>query len=314
MTIPTFDQCFYPFLAFLGDKKEHKMQEIYAHLREEFQLSAAEKNQMMPSGQCTVIDGRIGWARTYLKKAGLIEPTARATYRITDLGVELLKQNSQEITKSDLIKFPQFREWVALESCASSNGAKKDESQKAKQELQNDVIDQTPFELVERGYKMIFSDLQQELLQKIKDCPPDFFEKLVVELLLAMGYGGSRQEVFGEVVGKTGDGGIDGVIKEDRLGLDLIYIQAKRWDGAVGANEIRNFLGALDCQKSHKGIIFTTSTFTKAAIETAKSSAKKVVLINGAELSRLMIESNVGVSKNMSYDIKKIDSDYFEFE
>lgn len=294
----------FPFLAFLGDKKERHMSEIVAYVRNQFHLSDAEKNQMIPSGQFTVIDSRIGWARTYLKKAELIEPTARATYRITVSGFEELQKwqkTSQKISRSDLMKFPQFCEWL------KSFGGN---VQKTEQ-----IPSEPPSELVERGYQIMFSDLQQDLLAKIKTCSPNFFEKLVVDLLLAMGYGGSLNEVreiAGKAVGKSGDGGIDGIIKEDRLGLDLIYIQAKRWKDAVGSNEIRNFLGALDCQKSHKGIIITTSDFTKSAIETTKSSTKKVVLISGEELSRLMIENNIGVSKNISYHIKKIDSDYFE--
>lgn len=155
--------------------------------------------------------------------------------------------------------------------------------------------------------------MQQDLLDNVKKCKPNFFERLVVELILAMGYGGSRQEIFGEVVGKSGDGGIDGIIKEDRLGLDFIYIQAKRWQGVVGSGEIRNFVGALDAKKANKGIFITTSFFSKDALESVRHFSKKVVLVDGDLLSRLMIENNIGVSKATSYEIKKIDSDYFEF-
>jgi restriction system protein len=312
MTIPNFEQCMLPFLAFLGDKKERHMSEIADHIRNQFELSDEKKAQMLPSGQITVIDSRIGWARTYLKKAGLVEVVSRATYRITASGSEALKEcgNSKEITKNFLKKFPKFLEWIGQTN--DKKIATKNQLSEIDLQLQN--LAQTPQEMIEFGYREIIKNLAQELLEKIKQCHPNFFEKLVIELLLAMGYGGSHKEISGEVVGKVGDGGIDGVIKEDRLGLDLIYIQAKRWQGVVGTSEIRNFIGALDGKKANKGVFITTSQFTKDAVESVKFFTKKVILIDGDELSRLMIENNVGVSRLESYEIKKINLDYFEFE
>jgi restriction system protein len=168
----------------------------------------------------------------------------------------------------------------------------------------------TPQELLEYGYQRITRDLSQELLSSIKLCTPGFFEKLVVELLLSMGYGGSRSDA-GQAIGRSGDGGIDGIIKEDKLGLDVIYIQAKRWENVVGAKEIRNFVGSLVGQKANKGVFITTSDFNKDAIDYVKTISHKVILIDGLLLTQLMIENNIGVSKIISYDIKKIDTDYF---
>ena len=307
----TTEQCFYPFLVFLADKQSSHMKEIGKFIKNSLNLSDEEKSQI--SGQIIMIESRIGWARTCLYKSGLIDRVSRAVYKITDLAIaelERCKNNPKEMeSKKYLHRFPKFVDWL------DTFGRKiEDGKDNVAEEVEYIEVINNPEESIETGYRQIFSSLQQDLLENIKKCDPSFFEKLVVDLILAMGYGGSKSEVYGEVVGKSGDGGIDGIIKEDRLGLDFIYLQAKRWQGVVGSGAIRDFVGALDAKKANKGIFITTSFFSKDAIESIKHFTKKVVLVDGEMLSRLMIENNIGVSKVISYEIKKIDSDYFEFE
>ena len=252
----------------------------------------------MPSGQQYIIDNRVGWARTYLKKAGLLESTKRSYFKITDLGLEVLQKNPKEINVKFLEQFPQFIEFRNL--------------RKEKGEEEENLT-QTPQELLEYGYQRIKKDLAYELLNLVKKSSPRFFEKLVIDLLIKMGYGGSLNDA-GKVIGKPGDGGIDGIIKEDKLGLDIIYIQAKRWENVVGSKEVRNFVGSLAGHHANKGVFITTSSFTREALDYVKTIPHKVVLIDGETLAQLMIENDVGVSKITSYDIKKIDSDYFAEE
>lgn len=290
-----------PFLKFAGDKQEHSIRDTIEHLSVLFKLSDKDQKELLPSGQQYVIDNRTGWARTYLKKAGLIETTKRGYFRITDLGLEVLQKNPPEIKVKFLEQFPQFIEFRTVR--------KEKDNPEVPEEISVDSS-QTPQELLEYGYQKITNDLAQEILNLVKSCSPRFFEKLVVELLLKMGYGGSLKDA-GKAVGQSGDGGIDGIIKEDKLGLDVIYIQAKRWEGVVGSKEIRNFVGSLVGQKANKGVFITTSGFTKDALEYVKTITHKVILIDGEMLTRLMIENDIGVSKVISYDVKKIDSDYF---
>lgn len=248
-----------------------------------------------------IIDNRVGWAKTYMKKAGLLESTKRSYFKITDLGLEVLQKNPKEINVKFLEQFPQFIEFRNLRK------------EKGEEEKEEENLTQTPQELLEYGYQRIKKDLASELLNLVKKSSPRFFEKLVVELLIKMGYGGSLKDA-GKAIGQSGDGGIDGIIKEDKLGLDIIYIQAKRWESVVGSKEVRNFVGSLAGQKANKGVFITTSSFTRDALEYVKTIPHKVILIDGETLAQLMIENDVGVSKIISYDIKKIDSDYFEEE
>lgn len=301
MANPDFQSIMLPFLKLASDKQEHSIREAIDHIASLFKLTDEDRKELLPSGQQYVIDNRTGWARTYLKKAGLIETTKRGYFRMTDLGLKVLQKNPPEINVKFLEQFPGFIEFRTVH--------KEKESHEELAEI-GENTSQTPQELLEYGYQKITNGLAQEILDLAKSCSPRFFEKLVVELLLKMGYGGSLKDA-GKAVGQSGDGGIDGIIKEDKLGLDVIYIQAKRWEGSVGSKEIRNFVGSLVGQKANKGVFITTSSFTKDALEYVKTITHKVILIDGEMLTRLMIENDIGVSKVISYDVKKIDSDYF---
>lgn len=300
MSIPDFQTLMLPLLKFADDQQEHASREAADSLAQLFHLSEAERKELLPSGRQGIFDNRVYWAKTHLKHAGLLENTRRGFFKISHSGRDVLRTSPQEISIKFLKRFPQYIQFI------SGNG--KTEIQEVEAEISSI---QTPEELLEEGYQRIRQDLAQELLSRIKSCSPGFFENLVVELLVTMGYGGSRQDA-GKAVGKSGDEGIDGIIKEDRLGLDTIYIQAKRWDaGAVGRPEIQKFVGALHGQQANKGIFITTSNFSSGAYEYVAKIGSKVVLIDGQQLAQLMIDYNVGVSKVSIYEIKKIDSDYF---
>ncbi len=301
MAIPDYQTIMLPLLKIAEDKQEYSIREAIDLIANLFKLNEQERKEVLPSGQQYIIDNRVGWARTYLKKAGLVESTKRSYFKITDLGLEILKKNPAKINIKFLEQFPQFIEFRK----------KRDDVDEVEehQELKNDTS-KTPQEMLEYGYQKIKKDLAQEVIDIVKSCSPRFFEKLVVELLLKMGYGGSLKDA-GKAIGQSGDGGIDGIIKEDKLGLDVIYIQAKRWEAVVGRPEIHKFVGALVGQRAKKGVFITTSGFTKEAQEYAKTIEQKVILIDEDSLAQLMIENNIGVSSVNSYEIKKIDSDYF---
>jgi restriction system protein len=297
MNIPDYQAIMLPLLKFANDKNEHSIREAIEYISNYFHLSEEERNTKLPSGQQTVVENRTGWARTYMKKALLVESKKRGYFNITDRGLEVLNKNPSEINQKYLEQFPEFVEFKSVHK--EENNIEIDHSD-----------NQTPQESLEYGYQKIRKDLAQELLADVKNCSPSFFEKLVVELLLRMGYGGTLKDA-GKAIGQSGDGGIDGIIKEDKLGLDVIYIQAKRWDGVVGRPEIMKFVGALHGQKAKKGVFITTSSFTKDAIEYAPGIDPKIVLLDGEALTQLMIDNNIGVTTISTYEIKKIDSDYF---
>ena len=303
MSIPDFQSIMLPLLKFIGDGKEYSLRETIEALAGEFELTEGERKRLLPSGQQTVFDNRVGWARTYMKKASLLKTTRRGYFQITERGQDILKQNPPAINTVYLRQFPEFIEFQK----PKPHKAKKSETQEVSEI-------QTPEEEIEDAYQAIRQGLATELLQTIKDLSPAFFERLVIDLLVKMGYGGTRKDA-GEAVGRSGDGGIDGIIKEDRLGLDIIYIQAKRWDGAVvGRPEIQKFAGALQGQRARKGIFITTSTFTKAAQEYAARIDSKIILIDGNRLAQLMIDYNIGVASVASYELKRMDSGYFTEE
>ena len=305
MAIPDYQTCMLPFLRFLSDGKEHTLREAEDALAEHFALSSAERAELLPSGQQGIFKNRIGWARTYLKKAGLIAAPKRAVFRITERGRKTLADKPVRIDVKFLEQFPEFIEFRESSKPSSENAsivAPIDGTA---------TTAATPEEAIELAHQGPREQLAQELLSRILACSPSFFEQLVVELLVKMGYGGSRRDA-GERIGQTGDGGIDGIIKEDRLGLDLIFIQAKRWQGSVGRPEIQKFVGALQGQRARKGVFITTSTYTVDAIDYASRIDTKVVLIDGKQLSALMIDFDVGVSVSASYVVKRVDSDYFE--
>ncbi len=259
---------------------------------------------MIPSGTQSVFYNRVGWARTYLKKANLINSEKKGSIKITERGKQILKENPQRIDNKSLKQFDEFVEFT-----------NKVNPKKEKIDFETEYINQTPEELIDGAFQDFQKSLAEELLEKIRKVNPSFFERLVVALLVKMGYGGSIKDA-GRAVGKSGDEGIDGIIKEDKLGLDVIYIQAKRWkeNNIIGRPEIQKFVGALAGQGAKKGIFITASSFSKEALEYKPMNDTKVILIDGIELANLMIEYNLGVAPLHSYELKRIDSDYFEEE
>jgi restriction system protein len=302
MSIPDFQSLMLPVLKSLSDREEHSLKEIVEKLADDLRLSQEERNELLPSGQQPVFYNRVGWANTYLKKSGLVETTRRSHFRITERGLDVLRQSPSRIDMKFLKRFPEYIEF-------------KERTGDPKVSLtvspDDTIVDErTPEEVLEDAYQKIRRDLAQELLAQVLSNTPAFFESLVVELLVKMGYGGSRKDAA-RAVGRSGDEGIDGIIDEDRLGLDSIYIQAKKWEGNVGRPEIQKFVGALSGKRAKKGIFITTATFSNQAREYASMIETKVVLIDGERLAELMIDHDVGVSSVAAYSIKRIDSDYF---
>jgi len=293
-----------PFLQFIADGKEHHISELFDHLSKHFSLGDADLKELLPSGRETRFKNRVYWSRVHLGQAKLLDSTGRGRFRITDRGQHLLKKQPDYIDIKLLSQFPEFQEFRGKgngQGDAPSTVAEAAEVEAA----------QSPEEMLEANYQHLRRQLAQSLIANIRKAPPEFFEQLVVDLLVAMGYGGSRVDA-GQAIGQSGDGGIDGIIKEDRLGLDIVYLQAKRWENSVGSPEVRNFTGSLEGYGAQKGVLITTSKFTKDAIEFAKRlQQKKLVLIDGDKLTELMMDFGVGVSKVATYTIQKIDPDYF---
>lgn len=301
MTIPDYQSLMLPLLKAVSDGKQHKISNLYEALSDEFKLTETERNERLPSGRETYIKNRVSWARTYIKKANLVSSPGKGLVQITTAGKELLSSNPKEINNAYLRRYPDFVEFRPRES-----DRKSEEIIDLKAS-----IDATPLENLESSYNSLQNQLAEELLDTIKQSDPFFFEQLVIDLMLALGYGGSRKNA-GEATKKSGDGGIDGVIREDILGLDTIYLQAKRYTKEViGAPKLREFAGALQEHKARKGVFITTSTFSSAAENYVTNIDSKIILINGFQLSKLMIEYDVGVSKKDTFEIKQIDSDYF---
>lgn len=304
--IPDYQSLMLPLLKLLSDGKEHKYRELIETLVEKFHLTAEERKDLLASGNQPIFDNRVGWAKTYLKKAGLIESTQRATFVITQLGKEVLSKNPDKIDVKYLNQFSSFVEFRKF--------SRKD-NESEEEESKNGANENTPEEILDSAYQSIRKSLASELLQKVIDLSPSFFERLVIDLLVKMGYGGSVKDA-GKAIGKSGDEGIDGTIKEDKLGLDTIYIQAKKWKtgNVVGRPEIQKFVGALAGQGAKKGIFITTSTFTKDALDYNPRNETKIVLIDGEQLAQLMIDFNIGCTTQQIYELKKIDNDYFSEE
>jgi restriction system protein len=299
MAIPNYQTIMLPLLKFAGDGKEHTLREAVEKMEIIFNLSKEEREALLPSGQQTVFFNRAAWARTYMKKAGLLDSPRRSFIVITKRGKEVLSSNPPIIDVNFLEQFPEFVEFKSLKH-------EKDE------EILPAVSD-TPEEVLESAFLSLRQNLASDILQQIKSSSPRQFERIVVQLLVAMGYGGSLKDA-GKAVGKSGDEGIDGIIKEDRLGLDIIYIQAKRWENIVSRPEIQKFAGALQGQRAKKGIFITTSDFSREAHEYVTKIESKIVLINGQQLAQFMIDHNIGVTAIANYEIKRIDSDYFSEE
>ena len=302
MAIPDYQTLMLPLLIVAEDGQEHSLREAIEILALQFRLTPEERKELLPSGRQATFDNRVGWSRTYLKKAGLLTAPKRSHLQITERGKQVLKQKPSQINVALLRQFPEFLEFQlgqAKDTAVTISG---------ESELT------TPEEAIESAYQRARANLAAELLQTVKDGSAEFFERLVVDLLVRMGYGGTRKDA-GRAIGKSGDGGIDGIINEDRLGLDVVYIQAKKWDGtSVGRPEIQKFAGALQGQRARKGIFLTTSTFSKDAHDFANKIDSKIILIDGETLAQLMIDYGVGVNTVASYEMKRIDSDYFNGE
>jgi len=287
-----------PLLNILGDQREHTLGEVIDALAVRLDLSEDERRALLASGKQSRFDNRVGWARTYLKKAGLLESTGRGRFRITERGLHVLRDNPREISVRFLKQFPEFLEFQSV----SRRGAR-DEGEDTIE------LNQTPEEVLESSYQNLRLNLAQDLLERVKNSSPRFFENLVIDLLVAMGYGGSRQDA--EAVGRSGDGGIDGIIKEDKLGLDVVYVQAKKWEGTVGRPTVQAFAGSLEGQRARKGVLITTSQFSPEAKEYVNRIEKRIVLMDGEQLAQFMIDHNLGVTEVASYVVKKVDLDYF---
>lgn len=302
MPIPDYQTLMLPLLRLAADGKDHTTREAVEILATEFQLTPVERSELLASGQQAIFNNRVGWANAYLKKAGLLESPRRGILRITTRGKQTLSEN---LTKIDIRYLERFPEFIKFRDASRNN------RETTTTESVSIATEQTPEEVLELAHQNLRLSLAQDILSRILACSPTFFERLVVELLVKMGYGGSRRDA-GERIGQSGDGGIDGIIKEDRLGLDTIYIQAKRWQGSVGRPEIQKFVGALQGQRAKKGVFITTSSYTADAIDYVSRIDTKVVLIDGQLLANLMIDFDIGVSVSASYIVKRIDSDYFE--
>lgn len=297
MAIPTYEQCMLPMLNVLGDGKDWRFRDLVTEVSNRFELSSNDREATLPSGQTTVAN-RVGWARTYLKKAGLVESPARGVLRLTAEGQRVLKDRPDRIDGDFLRRYPTFAEFVARTVPSTSR-------------VESAEVAATPDETLQRAIDAVNSAVADELLDRINGCSPSFFEHLVVELLVAMGYGGSLEDAA-QVVGKSGDGGIDGLIKEDKLGLDFICIQAKRWTNVVGRPDVQAFAGSMEGHRARKGVFITTSSFSKDALEYVTRTERKIVLVDGQQLAKLMIEYEVGVTTTRTLAIRKLDSDYFE--
>jgi restriction system protein len=310
MPVPEFNEIKAPALQFFagGDGQLHKISEVYGVLAKYFNLTEQEQTELLPSGTQPRWHNRANWALYDLFRAGLLARPKRGHYMITDAGKTVAAQKPKVIDRDFLMQFPQFVQFTQTTGNKKATSATgEDTDQGAGAAAKN----KTPEELIGTAYQMLHSALKKELLDLTKKMDPFRFEQLVLDLLVAMGYGGSREEAA-QVTKASGDEGIDGVINEDRLGLDVIYLQAKRWQQTVGRKEIQSFVGALAGQQAHKGVFITTSDFADTAVAYAKKVAQKVILIDGDRLADLMIQHNIGVSKSHSYDVKHVDSDYFD--
>jgi restriction system protein len=302
MGIPDFQSAMLPLLKSISDGNIHEVKTIKQKLAAEFNLTELELIKMLPSGRAKLFDNRLGWANFYLKKAGLIVSNERGKFQITDEGKKFLAKKPDKIKVSTLKQFRTFQEFQIDKKVSSTEDIE--------QKSENETI--SPEEKMDEGYTQYSNEIMGEILKKIIGCSPSFFESLVVDLLINMGYGGSRKDA-GEAIGRSGDGGIDGLIKEDKLGLDTIYIQAKKYDkSSIPISDVRDFAGSLLSKKAKKGIFITTSDFPDSAHEFVKSIEPKIVLINGSQLVAYMYQYNIGVSTKSVYEIKNIDHDYFE--
>jgi restriction system protein len=289
-----------PFLEALQDGQERTMREVTDALAARFTLTDEERLALLPSGQQTVFSNRVAWAKSHLKNAGLIDNPVRGRVNISEAGRKVLLQKPATVNCKFLKQFPTYLKFIGQTPASEDDGEDEAVLESTK----------TPEEVLAESYQALRNALADEMLDRVKSCSPAFFERLVVELLVAMGYGGSLADA-GQAVGRSGDGGIDGIIKEDRLGLDVVCLQAKRWEKTVGRPEVQAFAGSMEGFRARKGVLLTTSWFSKEAEEYVTRIERKIVLIDGRRLAQLMIDHDIGVATARTYVVKKLDSDYF---
>ncbi|MCH8853014.1 MAG: restriction endonuclease [Planctomycetes bacterium] len=304
--IPNYQAMMLPILTVCADEEQHRIRDVYYAVADILKLSQEEREQLLPSGNARVLHNRVQWAKLGLVRAGLLCSPSRGVIEITPRGRDFVASKPERVDDKTLQQFPEFVEFKNAITARAAGRTSRDE-------LQEEPSDSTHVEAMEDAHQSLREALTEELLEQVKSASPSFFERLVVDLLVSMGYGGAN-EGAGRVVGRSSDGGIDGIIKEDRLGLDVVYVQAKRWENVVGRPEIQKFAGAIQGQRSRKGVFITTSSFTRDAEEYASSIESRIVLIDGSRLAQLMIDFDIGVSPVNTYVTKRIDSDYFTEE
>jgi restriction system protein len=298
MAVPEYQTLMLPILQVAGDSHEHSITETIEIIASSLNLSEEDRKELLPSGTQFRFDNRVHWARSHLKQAGLLENTSRGKFRITERGFEVLNSNLPYINVKFLEQFPEYQDFRSRSKHSEAPEVVEEEST------------HTPEEILEASYQSLRNDLAKELIDRVMSCSPRFFERLVVDLLVKMGYGGSRKDA-GQAIGQSGDGGVDGIINEDRLGLDVVYIQAKRWEGTVGRPVVQAFAGSLEGFRARKGVLITTSSFSRDARDYIDRIEKKIVLIDGEQLAQFMIDYGIGVAEVATYTVKKADLDYF---
>ena len=301
MPVPDFQSIMLPLLRLSADGREHSLSEARENLAKEFRLTEVELSEPLPSGRQSRFSNRVAWAKSYLQQAGLVASPKRGYFQVADRGKHVLASPPGRIDIHFLEQYPEFLEFRSRSDDDSVQPPAPGGSPES----------ETPEEALGAAYLRMRAALASEVLARVKAGSPAFFERLVVELLLRMGYGGSRKDA-GQAIGRAGDEGIDGVISEDRLGLDIVYLQAKKWEGSVGRPEIQKFVGALHGKRAKKGVFITTGSFSSEAAEYVARIDPKVVLIDGRQLADFMIDFDTGVSTSVTYQVKRVDSDYFE--
>ncbi len=307
MAVPDYQSLMLPLLRKVEQQgDETSISELIDKIAHELRLSESDVALLLPSGGQSVLSNRLHWATTYMQRAGLIERTRRGYFKITKRGGELLSENPTKIDNRMLSRFPEFVEWRKRSATSTPRGAI------AEQSIESDLEESSPEDQIAAGFRTIQEALAADLIDRVRSAPPVFFERLIVDLLVAMGYGGGRAEA-GTALGRSGDGGVDGVINEDALGLDVVYVQAKRYaaGNSVPVSAVRDFVGSLEGYRASKGVFVTTSSFPASAAEFAERVSKRVVLMDGNELARLMIKYKIGVRTKDTYDVNVLDEEYF---
>jgi len=300
-----------PVLTALGDDESKAIRDLVEPLSDQFKLTPDERSEMLPTGRSTRMRNRVYWAALYLVQSGLLSRPRRGLLQITEDGKRVLDQHPTQIDNKFLEQFPPFLDFMQRTHTTQSEDAERPQAQNGHRVSTLTSEDGTPEEVIDAAWRMLRTQTGEELLSKVKSSTPEFFERLVVDLLVGMGYGGSFVDAA-RAVGQSGDGGIDGVIKEDKLGLDAVYLQAKKWEGTVGRPEIQRFAGSLEGQRATKGVFLTTGTFSREAREYVQQISRRISLIDGAELVSLMMDHGVGVSTGQTYVVSKVDEDFFE--